>query len=125
MSTALVDDTFRGLIKKLKRRKHQPWQKSEDHTWSRPFRGDDWGKVSKMVVAALETMKDEGMQRPLGPLQLRAFEASLKTSEPAVHTLALWLTDTRIRVDMLRTSPGDTWIRATLLERGMQLKESA
>lgn len=116
----LASDTYAGLIKKLgKLRKKQPWQLTP-HSWTDPLKDPNWAKVSPLIVTALDEMREDGAGHPLADLQEIAFEESMKPDAPPhVHTAALWLTDTRLRVEAFRADPNDRDIRRSLEDRGI------
>lgn len=116
----LAADAFGTLVKKLgKLKKKQPWQATVE-TWITPLSDPGWAKVSPIVVGVLDEMRADGSKQPLAELQEIAFVAALKREAPPhVHTAALWLTDTRLRVELFRLDPADRDIRRSLELRGI------
>lgn len=118
--SALAEDTYQALIKKLGRRKKQPWQ-NEVVSWVSGLSDPLWEKIHPVILRALDDMKDHGASRPLAQLQEIAFAEALKTDAPHAHTAALWLTDTRLRVEAFREDPSDKYrvLRRHLVARGI------
>lgn len=124
--SSLADDTYHVVLKKLsKLRKKQPWQ-STRHEWARPLRDDGWEKVGEIILDAMDEMKKDGAGQPLSALQELAFADSLRSdAAPHVHTAALWLTDTRLRVEAFRADPNDAMMRSELERRGLMKPRNA
>lgn len=119
--SALAEDTLAALLKKLGKRKRQPWQKApKTCMWVDALRDEAWDKIHPVMVAALDEMKEHGAKSPLVMLQELAFRAALKPgAAPHVHTAALWLTDTRLRVEAFRQHPHNDSLRGPLKKRGV------
>lgn len=72
----------------------------EDPPWTSHRLSDKrWEPVSRYCISALNHMRTRGIERPMAPLQDRAFAESLRTDDPAHQTVALWLTTTRYCLD--------------------------
>lgn len=91
---SLAEDMLAKAVKKV-RGKQPDWKADRLH-------GDDWAKISKEMIAVLDEMREHGSAKPLAALQELAFEKSLEpgaeTNKP-LQTVALWLTDSRIRIE--------------------------
>lgn len=110
----LVADSFDTLVSKIRRLKKQPdW-------FDRKMNQDKrWAQVSKHAIKVMDEMKSHGANKPLALLQDHAMEKALSSDDPAVHTVALWLTDTRIRVDLFSKGQEKELHRKRLVERGL------
>lgn len=120
-----IKEALRKVIKKHRSRKQQPWQEPGFiHSWVNPLGGNQkvWQALGKDLVRTMEGLKDQGVGKPLGRLQDAAFDLALRDdAPPVVTTIALWLTDTRLRVDALKDLDGDEKqrFREQLIERGI------
>lgn len=107
----LAKDTLDAAVRKVGRMKKPDWKSDE-------LSGDQWEKVSKAMLKVLDEMKGHGTNRPLAKLQSVAFEESLVSSSEPLQTVALWLTDTRIRVERFQAEQRDE-DRRILEKRGL------
>ena len=120
-----IKEALRRVIKKHRDRRQQPWQEPGfSHSWVRPLGGNQrvWQALGKDLVRAMEALTNQGVTKPLSKLQDAAFELALRDdAPPVVATIALWLTDTRLRVEFLKTSDeeGRRLLREQLIERGI------
>lgn len=118
-----IKEALRKVIKKHGSRRTQPWQEPEFvHSWVSPLGGNQrvWEAMGKDLVRAMDTLTDQGLARPLGRLQDAAFELSLRDdAPPVVTTIALWLTDTRLRLEAMKCADGEEKqrLRQQLVER--------
>lgn len=62
---------------------------------SRWLEGDEWMRIHPVVVSALTYAQSRGIEKPLVPLQERAFLESMADEEEALQTIGIWLTNTR------------------------------
>lgn len=116
----LVPDTLRETVKKV--------SKLKEPDWGHRLPGKEWEKISPVIVKALGKLKDHGAEKPLATLQELAFvkslevESALKTKDKvvrALHTVALWLTDTRIYAEAYYADRDDEDAVAVLQRRGV------
>jgi hypothetical protein len=119
MST-VVADTLDGLIKRVSRLKEPDWNAPE-------LSGGTWPKVSAAAIKALDEAKGHGVDRPLAALQEMAFHRAMKKDAHGkearpLHTVALWLTDTRIKVERYGETKSD-YFRGVLERRGVLKKK--
>ena len=117
--SAIVEDILEKVVKRVSRAKEPDWDRIDTVSGS-------WEKVSSVIVKGLDEMKGHGVERPLAALQELAFRKALKHSAQEktyrpLHTVALWLTDSRIRVEQYAETKSD-WLRG-VLERRYLLKK--
>jgi hypothetical protein len=116
MST-VVPDALRTAVKKVGKVKKPDWGAYR-------LTGDLWERVSKVMVGVLNEMKGHGIGKPLAALQELAFRESVKKdalkdkdSWP-LHTVALWLTDTRILAEeYAKTKSAE--LKKVMVKRGL------
>lgn len=70
-----------------------PWK-------SKWLTGDAWEQVHRAMLPALSYAKSRGMEKPLTPLQEWSFLESLRSDDPTLQTVALWLLNTRVLLDL-------------------------
>lgn len=119
MSTVIAD-TLDALVGKVSRFKEPDWN-------APALSGGTWPKVSAAAVKAFDELKGHGVDRPLAALQELAFRRALKRSATEkearpLHTVALWLTDTRIKVERYGEIKSD-YFREILERRGLLKKK--
>jgi hypothetical protein len=117
--SAIVEDTLEKVVKRVSRAKEPDWDRIDTASGA-------WEKVSSVIVKGLDEMKGHGVERPLAALQELAFREALKHSAQEkpyrpLHTVALWLTDSRIRIEQYAETKSD-WLR-NVLERRYLLKK--
>lgn len=121
-----VKEAYRDLLEKQGKKRRQP---SWNGTWTEPFDfgSKGWAEIGKRILRAMDNLADRGIGSPLAKLQAVALAGSLKDgADPAAHTIALWLTDTRLRIEALK-SPGHKMERGALKDvlrsRGVMKKK--
>lgn len=110
-------DTLDRAVRQVGKLKEPDWKAFR-------LRGVEWDNVSQVIVRWLDDMKGHGVAKPLAALQEVAFRKSLKVdatqkkgSRP-LHTVALWLTDTRIWIERFtETKSGEA--KRVLEQRGL------
>lgn len=108
--SSLVQEMLDKAVAKVERLPQPPWVDMRDRAWAR---------VSEAMVRVLNEAKKMGSGKPLAALQDLAFQRALEPEAPtALHTVALWLTNTRIVAERYAQSKGPAE-RATLVARGL------
>jgi hypothetical protein len=117
--SAVVTDALQKVVKRVAKGKEPDWKAFQ-------LRGDAWDRISKIVLKEFDEMKGHGVGRPLAALQELAFKEALKVdattqaSRP-LHTVALWLTDTRIHAEQYTETKCDR-ARRIMEQRGLLRK---
>jgi hypothetical protein len=118
--STVVSDGLQKATKRVSKSRNVDWMAYQ-------LAGEPWERVSKIMVGVLDEMKGHGVGKPLASLQELAMKEALKNDagkdkdSRAIHTVALWLTDTRILAEQYAEAKGDR-LRKIMERRGLLKK---
>lgn len=87
----VIGDTIAKLVDHVGE-SNPPWTSTR-------FLHPAWESVSEVCVASLKHARSRGVDKPLVPLQERAFADALKSDDHVIQTISLWFTNTRYHVE--------------------------
>lgn len=118
----VVSDALDEAVKRVSKVKKLDWK-------APGLQGDRWDAVSRIMLKIFDGMKGDGVKKPLAALQELAFKKSLKfdalkdKSSRPLHSVALWLTDTRGWTEVFVNNKDNYLAREILTTRGLLKKK--